>query len=178
MKPAISSYGVSDLRVVARVTCVSCDLIAFASFAVCCGALALLCLQIFVAQCCHGYPLLHLICLVSQPTFKATVPKLILTDEFDCGFQAGHTKAYNNIFCHEFIFLFFMLCLVSKNQFNPHLLHCFWMHFLMNLLNLGEQLYILKKVITTQDCTKSTKVYIYFVLLSKLKGSWRLKEQC
>lgn len=125
MKPAISSYGVSDLQVVARVTCVSCDLIAFASFAVCCGALALLCLRIFVAQCCHGYPLLHLICLVSQPTFKATVPKLILTDEFDCGF-------------HEFIFLFFMLCLVSKNQFNPHLLHCFWMHFLMNLLNLGE----------------------------------------
>ena len=145
MKPAISSYGVSDLRVVARVTCVSCDLIAFASFAVCCGALALLCLRIFVAQCCHGYPLLHLICLVSQPTFKATVPKLILTDEFDCGFQAGHTKAYKNIFCHEFIFLFFMLCLVSKNQFNPHLLHCFWMHFLMNLLNLGEQFYILKK---------------------------------
>ena len=86
MKPEISSYGVSDLRVVARVTCVSCDLIAFASFAVCCGALALLCLRIFVAKCCHGYPLLHLICLVSQPTFKATVPKLILTDEFDYGF--------------------------------------------------------------------------------------------
>lgn len=86
MKPAISSYGVSDLRVVARVTCVSCDLIAFASFAVCCGALALLCLRIFVAQCCHGYPLLHLICLVSQPTFKLSSSLLMsLTVDFRLG---------------------------------------------------------------------------------------------
>ena len=56
MKPAISCHGVSDLQVVTGVTCVSCDVIAFASFAVCCVALAVLCLRIFVAQCCHGYP--------------------------------------------------------------------------------------------------------------------------
>ena len=56
MKPAVYCYGVSDLQMVVGVTCVSCDVNAFASFAACCGVLALLCVQIFAAQGCHGYP--------------------------------------------------------------------------------------------------------------------------
>ena len=166
MKPAISSYGVSDLRVVARVTCVSCDLIAFASFAVCCGALALLCLRIFVAQCCHGYPLLHLICLVSQPTFKATVPKLILTDEFDYGFQAGHTKAYNNIFCHEFIFFFYALSCI-KESIQPSLVTLFLDAFLDESFKSWRIVLHIKKVVTriVQKAPKFTFTLSYLVSL-------------
>ena len=148
MKPAISSYGVSDLRVATGV--LACDVRLLDLHHL---LFIVECLLCFVCEplwnrVAEATPLLRLNCLVSQPTFKATVPKLILGDEFDWGFLAGHTKECKNIFCHEFIFLIFMLCLVSKNQFNPHLLHCYWMHFLMNLLNLGEQVYILKKVVT------------------------------
>ena len=86
MKPAISSYGVSDLRwlqgsLVCHVMLLHLLCLLFVVERLPCFVCESLCHSVAMAM-----PLLHLNCLVFQPTFKVTVPKLILGDEFDRGF--------------------------------------------------------------------------------------------